>query len=175
MILALILACEIGFWVLAILGLAARYHWQKPRLGMALLRGVLLLDLILLGAVGYEIASGQTAGPMHVLAVIYLAISLAYGHLIIAWLDGRFRRKPGDPAPPKPAGMAYALRCWRDLIWDLLAIAIAWGAARLLSQLAADPAQTAPLHQAVDLFVLILVIDAIWAASYTIWPRKAAP
>lgn len=57
MILAIVIGCEIGFWILLGLGLAARYLWGMRRLGAVLLAAVPLLDLILLIAALWPMSS----------------------------------------------------------------------------------------------------------------------
>ena len=49
MIIAAIVACEVGFWVVLAAGLLARYALRLPRLGGFLLLCVPLVDLALLG------------------------------------------------------------------------------------------------------------------------------
>ena len=48
MIVAVIVACEIGFWVVLAAGLVSRYVLRRRRLSTALLAAVPLVDLVLL-------------------------------------------------------------------------------------------------------------------------------
>ena len=50
MIVAIIAACEILFWIFVIAGLAARYLLERRRLGAALLVMAPVTDLVLLAA-----------------------------------------------------------------------------------------------------------------------------
>jgi hypothetical protein len=47
-IVAVIVACEIGFWVVLAAGLVSRYVLRRRRLSTALLAAVPLVDLVLL-------------------------------------------------------------------------------------------------------------------------------
>lgn len=174
MILALIIACEIGFWVAVVSGLAARYLLGAKRLGAALLVCAPLIDVALLAAVAIHLSNGATASWHHGLAALYIGFSVTYGHRMIAWTDARFaHRFAGGPAPTKVTGWHYTKRCWGDVMRTLGAIAIAAGILALITWWISDPARTQSLTQWYRVLGLILVIEFIWALSYTIWPRKA--
>ena len=61
MILTVIIACEVGFWLAVLGGLAARYLLRARRLSRALLLAAPLLDVVLLVATGADLRSGATA------------------------------------------------------------------------------------------------------------------
>lgn len=174
MILAIIIACEIAFWVFIVLGLAARYLLRRPRLGAGLLILAPIVDLVLLAAVGVDLATGGTASFAHGLAAIYLGFSIVYGHRMIRWADVRFaHRFAGGPPPVKLAGGAYARACWLDVLRTALAMGIAAAILILLIWIAADPARTGGLVDTFRVLGIILTVEVIWAASYSIWPKKA--
>lgn len=126
-IVAIIIACEIGFWAVVVLGLVgARYLLRWPRLGTALLTMTLVIDLILLTAVILNLqAGGATNNPcspfFHGLAAVYLGVSIAYGRKMIGWADVRFARRFADaPAPsnsawrtPRNAGTTSSALAWQ--------------------------------------------------------------
>ncbi|MEU7818375.1 hypothetical protein [Pseudonocardia sp. NPDC049154] len=56
-------ACEVGFWVLLGLGLAARYLLRVRRLSTVLLLGVPVLDVVLVGATLLDVAGGRRRRP----------------------------------------------------------------------------------------------------------------
>ncbi|WP_407342151.1 hypothetical protein [Pengzhenrongella phosphoraccumulans] len=87
MLVAVIAACEVGFWVLLGAGLVARYALRRPRLGAALLVGVPLVDLVLLAATVLDLRAGSTATFVHGLAAAYIGFSVAFGHSTIRWAD----------------------------------------------------------------------------------------
>jgi hypothetical protein len=171
-LLGIIVACEIGFWLLIVLGLTARYLMRRPRLGMVLLAMTPIVDLILLVAAGLDLRNGGDATFAHSLAAIYLGFSVAYGHRMIRWADVRFaHRFAGGPAPVKLYGRAYAAACWRDVPRTALALGIAAGVLWLLTLVAAEEADLEALVGTYRILGIILAIELIWAASYTIWPK----
>ncbi|GAA1892946.1 hypothetical protein [Asanoa iriomotensis] len=127
MIVALIVASEIGFWVLLGLGLLARYVLRMRRLSVVLLVGSPVLDLVLLVATVVDLRRGGTAGAMHGLAAIYLGFSVMFGHAMIRWADQRFaHRFAGGPPPWKPpsGGWARTRHEWREWFKAVLACGI---------------------------------------------------
>lgn len=127
---ALIGACEVGFWILLLAGLAARYLLRRRRLSTVLLLGVPVLDLVLVIASLLDVAQGGTPGTSHGLAGLYLGFTVAFGHRTIAWADAHFaHRFAGGPPPPKPPkhGRAAVVREWQD--WGRLMLAWAIGIA----------------------------------------------
>ena len=134
---ALILGCEIAFWVVIVAGLATRYLLRRRRLGLVLLALTPVIDLVLLIAAGADLHRGAAADATHGLAAIYLGFSLAYGHRLIAWADVRFaHRFAGGPAPVKLYGSRYTIACWADVARTGLAAAIGGGVLWLLTAVA---------------------------------------
>lgn len=173
MILAIIIACEIGFWVLIVLGLSARYLLRWKRLGIVLLALTPLVDLILLAATAIDLRNGTTATFVHGLAALYLGFSVAYGHTMISWADVRFaHRFAGGPAPIKRFGSEYAKECWKDLVRTAVAVAISAGVLWLLIALVNDDTRTDALSGIYQILAIILGAELIWAIGYTIWPKK---
>jgi len=175
MLIPIIIACEIGFWVLLGAGLTARYLLRRPRLGAALLVSVPLVDLILLIATAIDLRGGATAGFTHGLAAAYIGFSLAFGHDLIRWADARFaHRFAGGPPPPTPAryGRERALREWRDFGKAVLAwvIGCALLAAAILAVGSAE--RTESLEGWILLLTFSLAIWSLWPITYTIWPAK---
>ncbi|MCU1637849.1 MAG: hypothetical protein JWL94_496 [Microbacteriaceae bacterium] len=175
MILALIIAGEIGFWVAIVGGLAARYLLRAKRLGAALLVCAPLIDVVLLVAVVAHLSSGAAASWHHGLAALYIGFSLAYGHRMIVWADTRFAQRFADgPAPTKLTGWSYTKKCWGDVLRTLGAIAVASGILALITWWVNDLSRTEALTQWYRVLGIVLAIDFIWALSYTIFPRKPA-
>lgn len=129
MIVVLIAACEVAFWVVLGLGLALRYPLRRPRLGAAVLVCVPLVDVILLVATAVDLHRGAEPTTAHGLAAAYLGFSLAFGHPLIRWADVRFAHRfaGGPPPPPKPAkGTPARMRAlWTEWARVVLAAAIA--------------------------------------------------
>jgi hypothetical protein len=173
-ILTVIVACEIGFWVAIVAGLAVRYLLRRRRLGAALLVCAPLLDLVLLAATAVHLRSGAEASWEHSLAALYVGFSVAYGHRLIHWADLRFaHRFAGGPAPDKPYGAAYTRLCWGGVARTALAAVIAATVIGLLVLVVGDADRTAPLLDTFPLLALITGLDLLWAISYTVWPRRA--
>lgn len=172
MILAVIIGCEIAFWVLIVLGLVARYTLRKPRAGMVLLAMTPVVDLVLLAATAVDLSRGATATVFHGLAAAYIGFSVAYGHTMIAWADTRFaHRFANGPAPVKRYGRDYTIGCWKDVARTTLAAAVAAGLLRLVTLLVDGAADLSALTSFSGVLGLIVVVDLVWAISYTFWPR----
>ncbi|OHV35244.1 MULTISPECIES: hypothetical protein [Pseudofrankia] len=173
---AVIVACEVGFWVLVALGLMARYGLRWRRAGLVLLAMTPLVDVVLLAATVVDLRGGATAGVFHGLAAIYLGFSVTYGHKLIAWADARAaHRFAGGPAPVRLHGARYTRECWADVGRTGIAVFIAAAVIWILTVLVDDPDRTVGLEARYPLLGLILVADLLWAVSQTIWPRKPKP
>lgn len=173
MIVGLIIACEIGFWVLIALGLVARYLLRRPRLGAVLLVLTPVVDVILLLAVGVDLRMGGDATRAHALAAIYLGFSIAYGHRMIRWADRWFAHRFADgPRPIKLYGGEYARACWASVVRTAIAAAIAAAVLALLIFIAAPGADTDALAATYRVLGVVLAAETIWAVSYTIWPKR---
>jgi hypothetical protein len=176
MLVALIAACEVGFWVALLAGLATRYLLRRPRLSVAILLGVPLLDAVLLVAGAADLLGGATADFTHGLAAVYLATSLAFGHSMIKWADVRFAHRFADgPPPEKPpkGGPEHARRQRGNWLRHLLAWGIGCGL-MMTDVLIAGEERTQQLLYMAGLWTVILAIDFVWSFSYTLWPKKTA-
>ncbi|GLJ79140.1 hypothetical protein [Microbacterium imperiale] len=174
MILLAIIACEVGFWVAIIAGLVTRYVARKPRLGAALLVAAPVIDVVLLILVAADLIGGGTASWHHGLAALYIGISVAYGHRMIAWADRAFAvRFRGASPRPRLMGWAYTRKCWVDVLRTLVAAAVAAGIIVGLTLVVDAPARTAELQGFLPVLAVIVGIDLLWAVSYTLWPKKA--
>ena len=118
----LIVACEIGFWVVLLLGLACRYLLRRERLSRALLLCLPLLDILLLLFTAIDLRQGATATFAHGLAAAYVGFTVAFGQMAVKWADAHFaHRFAAGPAPPKlpsrgwPA-VRYELNLWARCI-----------------------------------------------------------
>ncbi|WP_433248707.1 hypothetical protein ACQPYK_01005 [Streptosporangium sp. CA-135522] len=176
MILAIIIGCEIGFWVLLGLGLALRYLWGMRRLSTALLISVPLLDVVLLVASVIDMRGGAQADWRHGLAAAYIAYSIVFGHRTIKWADAMFaHRFAGGPRPGKPpaGGMARARHEWGIWLRIVLAYGIACALLFGLIRFVDDPSRTTALTAFMGSLLKIPLIAAIWPVSYTLFPKKA--
>lgn len=176
MIIAVIVACEIGFWALLGAGLVLRYPARKPRAGAVVLASVPVVDLVLLVATVIDLRSGTTADVKHGLAAAYIGFSIAYGHSMVRWADARFaHRFAGGPRPQGPPkyGMARAVHEWRILGRTALAAAVAIVLLQGAVWLVDVPSRTAALTEWQGKMLLVTGINLVVAASYTLWPKSA--
>ncbi|MEV6980053.1 hypothetical protein AB0M95_02140 [Sphaerisporangium sp. NPDC051017] len=175
MIVAVIIGCEIGFWVLLGLGLLARYKLRRRRLGGVLLLCVPLVDLVLLAATVIDLRGGGTAAWTHGLAAAYLAYSIVFGHRTIRWADQvAAHRLSGGPPPWKPpaGGMARARYEWGVWLRIVLAYGIACGLLGLAIWIIGDATRTAALTDFMLSLARVPVIAVLWPLSYTLFPKK---
>ncbi|WLP92757.1 hypothetical protein [Gordonia sp. NB41Y] len=164
-----IVGCEIGFWVLLLAGLSARYLLHRRRLSTALLVAVPAVDIALVVAVVLDLAGGAQVTSVHRLAGIYLGVTVAFGNSVIGWADARFaHRFAGAPAPSKPPrGGRAALRSeWIAFGRWLLAAAICAAVILGLSVTVADAEQAAALRQT---FGILGVVTVIWLLTGPVW------
>ena len=172
MILGIIIACEIGFWAVIVLGLIARYILNAKRLGLLLIALAPVIDLVLLITTAVHLRSGADAEWAHGLAAVYIGFSIAYGPGMVRWADIRFSHRFADgPAPTRLSGTDYTVAFWKDVARTLLAAAISALVLFGLIWLVGNAAQTAALEHWYLILMAICGIEVIWAVSYTIWPR----
>jgi hypothetical protein len=177
MLVALIVACEVGFWVLLGAGLVARYGLRRPRLGGALLVCVPLVDLVLLAATVLHLGAGSTATFVHGLAAAYIGFSVAFGPSTIRWADQRVaHRFAGGPEPVKPPryGAARTRYEWMEWRKAFLGWLIACGLLLAAIALIGDPTRTLELQRWTQRLTVPLVIWLVgWPIYYTLWPKQA--
>ena len=175
MLLAIILAAEIAFWVFLGAGLVARYLLGRRRAGAVLLVMAPLVDLVLLAATTIDLARGATAEFAHGLAAAYIGFSVAFGHSVIRWADERFaHRFAGGPEPRRPPryGRARARYEWREFGKALLAWAIAAGLLATAIAIVGDADRTQELQGWIARLTLVLAIWSLWPITHTLWPAK---
>ncbi|MGI5329163.1 hypothetical protein [Actinomadura nitritigenes] len=175
MLVGIIAACEIGFWVVLAAGLVARYPLRMRRTGAALLLGVPLVDLVLLVATVADLRGGATAGFAHGLAAAYLGYSVAFGHGMVRWADERFaHRFAGGPPPRRKPRYGWARTRYEWVEFGKAAVATAIGCALLLAMIAlvGDADRTAALTGWTARLGLVLAIWSLWPITHTLWPSK---
>jgi hypothetical protein len=176
MLIAIIVATEIGFWVVLGAGLAARYLFNRRRLSSVLLASVPLVDLVLLIATVIDLSGGATADFKHGLAAAYIGFSVAFGHSMIRWADQRFaHRFAGGPPPWRPprGGRERARYEWRELGKASLAWAISCALLLAAIAIVGDADRTEALVGWIARLSLILGIWSLWPITHTLWPSRA--
>ena len=86
-----IIACEILFWIVIMLGLIFRYLLKMKKLGLFFLALTPVVDLILIIITSVDLYRGATATIIHGLAAVYIGVSLSFGKSMIKWADERFQ------------------------------------------------------------------------------------
>lgn len=174
MIVQLIVACEVLFWVFLGSGLVARYPLGRPTLGAALLLCAPLVDVVLLVAAAVDLRTGGVASWSHGLAAAYIGFSVAFGHSIIRWADAHFvHRFAHGRAPTKPAryGRARAAREWREFGKALIAWGVACGLLAAIGMVG-DPHRTEALSDWIRTLSVALGVWGVIALSYTVFPAR---
>ncbi|MFI8193144.1 hypothetical protein ACIF8T_30960 [Streptomyces sp. NPDC085946] len=176
MIVALIAACEIGFWVLLVAGLAFRYLLRMPRTGLALLLCEPLLEVVLLVVTALDLKHGAEPDWAHGLAALYIGYTVGHGHRTVRWLDGHAaHRLGGGPPPPRPPrhGTARARHEGRVWLGTLTAAAVATALLQIAVWYVDDPGRTGSLTDWMHLAWRAAGIHGLIALSYAVWPKKA--
>lgn len=170
-----IVASEIGFWVVILLGLYTRYVLKRQKLGFFLLALTPVIDLILLVTTSIDLYGGTAATMAHALAAVYIGVSIAFGKSMIEWADERFRyyvAKQGSK-PMKRYGIEYAkhyLKGWgRHVLAYLIGAGLLFGLIYLID----DASRTEALSGVAQGWTFILGIDLIITISNFIWPKQA--
>ncbi|WP_420879085.1 hypothetical protein [Rhodococcus sp. (in: high G+C Gram-positive bacteria)] len=168
-ILTMIIACEIGFWVLVIGGLTVRYLLRLRRTSTVMLSLLPVLDVLLLIVVAIDIHGGGEIGSAHRLVGIYLGWTVMFAHSTVRALDVRFAHKfAGGPPPVKrpksgPEAFAHEMRAW--LKW-LCAAAIALAVTFGLAATVANPEQAEQLRATV---MPVGIITVGWLLFGPLW------
>jgi hypothetical protein len=177
MLIGLVVAAEIGFWLILLAGLLTRYGLGWRRLGLALLAATPVVDLVLLAAGIVDLQNGGEAGTAHALAAVYIGVTVAWGHQMVKWADARFaHRFAGGPPPERrpKSGRLHAARERRQWLRHVLA----WGTGSALlglgTLLVGDLDRTEALRNVFLLWTWVLAIDFVLSFSYTLFPRREA-
>jgi hypothetical protein len=174
-IVGLIAAAEVGFWVVLGGGMCVRYVLRRPRAGAVVLACVPLVDVVLLAATVVDLRRGAEPSSAHGLAAVYLGFSVGYGHYMITWADARFaHRFAGGPPPAEPPkyGRARARHEWRLWLMTLGTAAIALAVLQLCVWLVGDADRTGALRMWQVQMARIAAIHLVIAVSYTLWPKR---
>lgn len=171
----MIVACEIVFWVVIILGLISRYMLKQRKLGFFFLALTPVIDLILLIASGIDLYRGAAGTTAHALAAVYIGVSIAFGKSMIQWADERFQyyvMKQGTK-PVKKLGMNYANHYMKGWVRHLLSYLIGAGLMVLIIFLINDADRTGVFLQFLRLWSIVVGVDLLIGISNYIWPKKA--
>ncbi|MCL7427402.1 hypothetical protein [Streptomyces sp. YS415] len=175
MIVGLIIACEVGFWVLLALGLAVRYLLKWRRTSVVLLLCEPVLELVLFVATAIDLKNGAEPSWEHGLAALYIGYTVAFGHYTIRWLDGHAaHRLAGAPRPPKPPRYGRARAAHEAKLW-LRAVfggAVALALLQLAVWYVGEDGDVSSLRSFQWVAIRTVGIYGLIALSYTVFPRK---
>lgn len=175
MLVGVIIACEVGFWIFLLAGLSCRYLLRRQRLSTVLLALAPAVDVVLLVASLTDLRNGGVATAAHGLAAIYIGASAGFGHRLLQWADVRFaHRFAGGPPPAKKPKYGAARAAFERSAWYAHLRAWVVGAALLGLAIVViqDAERTEALLSTLQLWTLVLAIDAVVSFSYTFFPKK---
>ncbi|MFF9815914.1 hypothetical protein [Streptomyces sp. NPDC014006] len=176
MIVGLIIACEVAFWVLLAAGLALRYGLRMPRTGLALLLCEPLLEVVLFAVTAIDLKNGAQPDWRHGLAAVYIGFTVGLGHATIKWADARVaHRFAGGPPPVRPPkhGMARAVHEWKVAGRWILASTVALALLQAAVWYVGDDGDTGSLRAWQMRMVWLIGINVVIAVSYTVFPKRA--
>jgi hypothetical protein len=165
---AVIVAGEIGFWVVIAAGLAVRYALRARRASAVLLAMVPLIDVVVLVATVLDLSGGAKANFTHGLAAVYLGFSVVFGPGMVRWADARFAHlfASGPPPPPKRRGREKLRHEWREFGKCLLACGLAAVVLLIAIFAIGTPDQVAPLWA---WFPRLGTASAVWLVTGPVW------
>lgn len=174
---ALIVACEVAFWVVLLMALVARYALRKEPLSRGLLLSLPLIDVLLLVFTALDLRSGSTADFAHGLAAAYVGFTVAFGGTATRWADAHFaHRFAGGPVPPKAPSRGWAAVRYEFSLWlrCIVACVMTVVLVEALIAFVGDSAITGPLlawhRQAFACVVLWFIFGPAWSLA-TAWRR----
>lgn len=138
---ALIVVCELAFWIVLFAAFAVRYllHWHA--VSRVLLFCVPLIDIALLAFTILDLRGGTVATSAHGLATAYVGFTIAFGSTMVNWTDRQFAHRFGSgPAPAKPPSIGWAsvmheLKLWaRCLVAGLITCVLLFVVIELVDQ-----------------------------------------
>ena len=173
---ALIVGCEIAFWIVLALGLSLRYVYRRRRVSGFVLLLLPVVDLFLLAFTALDLRAGTVATNAHGLAVAYLGFTVAFGPMMVRRTDAWFaHRYAGGPPPVKLATSGWPavvddLKLWARCI---VAWAITLALMGSLITLIGNDATTAALlpwyRIAFGGVVVWFVLGPLWSLAFLSW------
>ncbi|MCC2336107.1 hypothetical protein [Cellulomonas wangsupingiae] len=166
---ALVITCEVAFWVFLAAAVVARYVLRRRRLSTVLLLCEPLIEVVLLVATVTDLLRGAEATWTHGLAALYLGFTVAFGrytvHKVDGWVAWRLFDGPRPPRVPS-GGRAKVVHEWKLWLRVLLAWAVAVAVLGVLLLIADDPAQRQVLLGWAGRATLVM---GIWFLAGPVW------
>jgi hypothetical protein len=174
----LILACEVGFWIVLLVALAVRYLLARERLSRALLLCLPLIDVLLLVFTAIDVRRGSTATFAHGLAAAYVGFTVAFGGMAVKWADAHFAYKfAAGPVPAKAPSRGWGAVRYDFNLWGrcIVACIITMALVEALVQFVGSGEATQPLlawhKHAFGCIVLWFFFGPAWSLA-TAWRRS---
>lgn len=178
---ALIVACEVGFWIILLLALAVRYLLRQEQLSRALLVCLPLIDIALLVFTAIDLRQGTKATFAHGLAAAYVGFTVAFGGMAVKWADAHFsHRFAAGPSPVKAPSRGWELVRYDFVLWGrcVAACVITVALVEALVHLVSNSENTEPLlawhKRAFGCIVLWFFFGPVWSLA-TAWRRRPDP
>jgi len=166
---ALVIACEVAFWVFLAAAVVARYVFRRRRLSTVLLLCEPLIEVVLLVATVTDLLRGAEATWTHGLAALYLGFTVAFGRYTVRKVDGwvawRFFDGPRPPRVPS-GGRAKVVHEWRLWLRVLLAWVVSVAILGVLLLIADDATQREVLLGWAGRATLVM---GIWFVAGPVW------
>lgn len=122
---ALIVGCEIAFWIALLSGLAFRYLLHWPQISRCFLVCVPLIDIALMAFTVIDLRNGAIATFAHGLATAYVGFTVAFGPMVVRWTDQRFAHRFSDgPPPSRPPSLGWASVLYELKLWARCLLAV---------------------------------------------------
>ncbi len=177
-LIAVIVGCEIAFWLFLLSGLLVRYLFDLKRLSSALLICVPLVDVVLLAATTIDLSRGAVATYAHGLAAAYIGFSVAFGSVTIGWVDAWFAYKYAGAKRPASAPTHGWKLIRSEIFWWLrcvLAVAVTQTLVYAAIFFVDDPHRTEQLNLWLKIPLFTVVLWFIFGPLWVILFHRTAP
>ncbi|AYN39374.1 hypothetical protein D9753_11110 [Streptomyces dangxiongensis] len=175
MIVALVAAAEVAFWVLLAAGLAVRYVVRMPRTGLALLLCEPLLEVVLLVATATDLRNGAGPDWRHGLAAVYVGFTVGLGPATLRWADAwAAHRFAGGRRPARAPryGRARTVHEWRTAGRWILSSAVALALLECAVRYVGPDGDTGVLRAWQERMLWLIAVNLVIAVSYTLFPKR---
>jgi len=179
-LLGLIVACEVGFWLLLFSGLFARYGLRRKTASSVLLSCVPLIDVVLLVATVADLQRGSEAIFAHGLTAAYIGFTIAFGGIAVQWADERFEFWFANGPSPRSAPthgrdlLIYEAKLWFRCVQAAM---ITIGLVYLTIQFVGEPERTRDVELWLTMpfwtVVLWFLFGPLWSALFS-WTAPAS-